>query len=334
MKKSQIVILSIILATATLLIACGQTDSGETGMDTSESVFGAVKSVPRTEEELRQAISQMGDDNATLTQKQEYYQRLLAMDVFGETDYVALADIYGTQGEWEKQRDMLWKVLRLHPSKEYAQRLEEIVIRWDDTETEMAELAEQTMEALRQQDTDGLRRLIVSEEWRHVAQKDMTGVTTRTQYRSDGNLLQATTGLSAAELTFREETGAFYCYKSDESGFMWASVEEFGENYNGVVSVVCWDAEGNVIRECSGILKDGVCVDQITVLYQGMEYAGKLNSDGTTAQEQYPAVTEQGGVVYAAGSDGVSYLVQENETVEHFKIDSTYLGLPEYVEWK
>lgn len=321
----------VILSAALTFTSCGQADPGGTGVDAEESVSGAAVSEPETEEELRQAIARLEDGDAGLARKQEYYQQLLAMDVFGEPDYVALADIYGAQGEWDKQRDMLWKVLRLYPSREYVQRLGEIVIQWDDAEPE---LAERTADALRQQDMDSLRELTASEEWRRVVQRDMTGVTTRTQYRSGGDLLQITMGLTTAELTYREETGAFYCYRSDESGFLWASVEEVQEDYNGAVSVICRDAEGNVSRECSGTLKDGVCVEQITVVYQGAEYVGSLNGDGTTAQEQYPAVTERGGVVYAAGSDGVSYLVQENETAERFRLDSAWLGLPEYAEWK
>ena len=62
---------------------------------------------PATEEELRGAIGTLGDQGEDLILKGKYYERLYSMDLFAEEDYIALAQVYGNQGDWERQRLML-----------------------------------------------------------------------------------------------------------------------------------------------------------------------------------------------------------------------------------
>ena len=165
------------------LTACGQTPA-ETEqilpMQTEAPSATAEPAEPFTEEQLRQAISELKEDEASLARKQEYYERLLAMDVFGEGDYVELARIYGSRGNWEEQRRMLSKVLRLYPSVEYAEQLSAVTVYRDDTEEEMAALADRIREALEQQDVPALRALALSEEWHRLLQEGMEAIETRT----------------------------------------------------------------------------------------------------------------------------------------------------------
>ena len=99
--------------------------------------------------------------------------------------------------------------------------------------------------------------------------------------------------------------------------------------YSGAVTVAYSDGEGNPVRAYTGTLQDGICVEEIGIEYQGATYTGKLNADGTTAEEQYPKVAEAGGVVYAYTGDGQSYLYQEDAAQETFRLDAAWLGLPE-----
>ncbi len=103
---------------------------------------------PATEEELRGAIGTLGDQGEDLILKGKYYERLYSMDLFAEEDYIALAQVYGNQGDWERQRLMLSKVLRLYPCEEYADQVSGIVVRKDGGDERAASLAAQLMTAL------------------------------------------------------------------------------------------------------------------------------------------------------------------------------------------
>lgn len=165
--------IALLLSASLALAACGQSpaEPGEPEpVPTAEPVVDAGPVEPFTEEELRQAISELKEDEEALAKKQEYYERLLAMDAFEEEDYVELARTYGDRGNWEEQRRMLSKVLRLYPSEEYASQLTAVTVYRDDTEEDMAALAEQIKAALEQQDVMALSNLTLSEEWHSLLQ--------------------------------------------------------------------------------------------------------------------------------------------------------------------
>lgn len=102
----------------------------------------------------------------------------------------------------------------------------------------------------------------------------------------------------------------------------------------GDVKVIYSDTEGNVTRSVQGTLENGVCVGQLTIVYQGVEYVGTFAEDGTTTEEQLKEVTDQGGVLYAYGPGGRTYLYQENVKPADFRIGPAFFGLPEYKEWR
>lgn len=336
-KKTSHICIGISLIAALALTACGQpqTEREETlPVPTEKPAATAQPREPFTEEELRQAISELKEDEASLVQKQEYYERLLAMDVFSEEDYEELARIYGSKGDWREQRRMLFKLLRLYPSEEYAEQLSAVTVYRDDTEENMAILAGQIKEALEAQDVVALRNLILSEEWRSLLQEGMDAIETRTCYQTGEEILQVAAGGEAVKITWHDGQGRFLFYQGDETGAVVGSATLADGVYTGDVKAAYSDGEGNVTKFLQGTLGNGVCVGLLTVVYQGVEYSGTFREDGTTAEEQVKEVTDQGGVLYAYGPGGRTYLYQENVEIADFRIGPAFFGLPEYVEWR
>ena len=169
MRKNKLTLLiriGIFVLAPLAFASCGQSPADIEDIlpvQTQAPAATSEPAAPKTEAELRQAISEMGEEDS-LVLKQEYYERLLSMDVFGEGDYVELAQIYGESGNWEGQRRMLSKVLRLFPSQEYAEQLSAVIIRRDSSDPEMAVLAGQITEALKQEDALTIKNLVLSEE--------------------------------------------------------------------------------------------------------------------------------------------------------------------------
>lgn len=319
------------------LTACGAPDPvTDFTEQTEQNVPQDSAEVPEpvTEEELRRALAGLGSDAEALSRKREYYEKLYAMDLFAEEDYLALAQVYAEEGSWKQQRRMLSRVLRLYPCVEYAEMLSGIVVRADDTEAEVASIAGQVMSALERQDAAALGSLTDSREWQEILLEGLSGIEVRTQYREGENLIQISADGLSDEITWRGSDGRFFWYCGDGEGMMLgaASLEE--GIYSGPVSVSRYDREGNLVSSVQSTLSGGVCVDGITVRYQGAEYEGKLSEAGVTQEEQIKEITEKGGVIYAYDAGGRSYLYREGASVNDFRIDAAYLGLPEYTEWR
>lgn len=334
MKKKIPLQISLLWLLIALLTSCGGRQSEQVEDPEQTIAPTQTPAPPQTQEELRQAIGQLGSGEEALDFKRKYYEELLAMDVFEEADYVALAQVYGELGQQDLQREMLSKVLRLYPSREYAKQLSDIVVRADSSDSEMAAIAAQIMEALGQQDGLALRELTGQETWRVSLQGNMTGVMTRTHYQEGEDVLQIVADGGYTQIMWLGAGGRLCFYEADEAGSLWGETVLQDGGYTGAVTVAYSDGEGNLTRSCNGTLKEGVCVDQISITYQGTTYTGKLNADGTTAEEQYQKVTAAGGVVYAYTADKRAYLYQENAKPESFRMDATYLGIPEYEEWR
>lgn len=329
--------ISIIPMILLLLAACGETPPvpEEIGtVENSQEAESSEPAEPETEEELRHAIGQAGDDKEGLDLKRKYYELLLAMDVFTEADYTALAQVYAGQGEWALQREMLSKVLRLYPSREYAEQLGAIVIQADNTDEKISALAGRIREAFELHSGGAMRELTALEEWRSVLLGEMPGIGSRIRYCEGEDVLQIAADGAYTEITWKSGDGRFYFYRGDETGTVLGEAYLTDGAYQGEASVIYSDPEGNAVRTYNTVLDNNICTERIVISHDGKEYTGKLNSDGTTAEEQYKKVEEAGGVVYAYSGDGKSYLYQENATLETFRMDAAYLGFPEYAEWR
>ena len=229
---------------------------------------------------------------------------------------------------------MLSRALRLYPCAEYAELLSAIVVRGDETETELASLAGQIISALEQQDAAALQGLTGSPQWQDILLEGMSGIEVRTQYREGENLLQITADGLATEITWCGGDGRFFCFSSDGEGAMLGTAALEEGSYSGPVSVARYDGEGNAVSTVQSTLSGGVCIDRILVSHQGTEYEGKLSDTGAVQEEQLKEISEKGGVIYAYDANDRSYLYKENTTVDDFRIDAAYLGLPEYTEWR
>lgn len=327
----------IFLLTVLSLVSCGQPQEAQETpppVPTATPAATAPPTDPFTEEELRRAILELKDDEQDMAQKQEYYERLLAMDVFGEGDYEELARIYGSRGDWQGQRRMLFKLLRLYPSEEHARMLSEVTVYRDDTEEDMAVLAGQIRGALEQQDAMTLKALTATQEWKRLLQEDLDAIETRTCYQAGEETLQVAAGGPAVEITCRSEQGNLMFYRQESDQIVLGSAILQDGAYAGEVKVSYCDGEGNVIHTIQGTMKNSMCVGPVTIVYQGVEYTGTFSEEGVTVEEQLKEVTEQGGVVYAYGSGGKAYLYQVNAVPADFRIDTAFLGLPEYEEWR
>ena len=335
-KLTPLIRIGIFVLAPLAFASCGQSPADIEDIlpvQTQAPAATSEPAAPKTEAELRQAISEMGEEDS-LVLKQEYYERLLSMDVFGEGDYVELAQIYGESGNWEGQRRMLSKVLRLFPSQEYAEQLSAVIIRRDSSDPEMAVLAGQITEALKQEDALTIKNLVLSEEWRRLLQDNMDAIETRTLYQNGEEVLQIAARGTEAMILWLDGHGQVRFYRESGTGILLGSASLDDGVYAGDVKVIYSDAEGNVEKSIQGTLSDGVCVGQLTVFYQGTEYVGNFREDGSTAEEQLEEVTEQGGVLYAYGPGNKTYLYQENAELVDFRIGPAFLGLPEYEDWR
>lgn len=329
--------LSVISLTTLLLTACSEPRNEQaisTPSPTATPVATAAPSEPFTEEELRQAVLELKDDEADLAQKQEYYERLLAMDAFEEEDYEELARIYGGMGNWQGQRRILYKLLRLYPTVEHAEQLSAVTVYRDDTEEGMTLLAGQITEALELQDAAALKVLTTTGEWRHLLQEDMDAIETRTCYHAGEQTMQVAAGGLTVDITCLDKQGKFMFYREENGRIVLGSATLQDGAYTGDIKVSYFDREGSLTHSIQGTLENGMIVGQVTVAYQGKEYTGTFLEDGTTSEEQLKEVTEQGGVIYAYGPGKKDYLYQENAALADFRIDTAFLGLPEYEEWR
>ena len=337
--------LMILTVSAVAFTACGEPDTSQNSSTVPESVYEqpstptptptpAPSTGPSTEEELRDAIAKLGAAEDTTPQRQDYYEKLYAMDLFGEEDYLALAQIYANQGNWEQQRSMLSKVLRLYPSREYAQMLSDIVIRGDSSDQTLAALAGQIIPALEQQDAQALLGLIQNTQWRQVFPETLDGIETKVHYTDNGGVLQIFTDGLTAELTWHTASGGFFLCRNDSAGTLLLSAFLENNAYNGPFSASCLDPSGAELKFVQGTLSGGVCIDRLTIRYQGTEYQGTFDNAGKTEEEQLKEVLQKGGVLYAYDTKQKTYLYQQDTTVEEFRIDTAFLGLPEYTEWQ
>nr|WP_304954863.1 hypothetical protein [uncultured Acetatifactor sp.] len=335
MKRNVPARICIFLILILILVSCGQVQNAQEQESTAPAETPEpTPAPPETAEELRQAIAQLDSGKEALDLKRGYYEQLLGMDAFEEADYVALAQLYADLDEKMLQRDILSKVLRLYPSREYADRVSAIVVQENGENEGMAALAEQTMTALGSHDMTGLQELTGQEEWRRILQGGMLGIETRTRYCQGDDVLQIAADGPRTEITWHGADGRFCFYQGDETGAVLGEAVLKDGAYSGAATVTYTDGEGNILRSFSGTLQDGICVDQITVEYQGATYTGKLNADGTSMEEQYQKAADAHGVVYAYTADGKSYLYQEEAEPETFRLDAAYLGFPEYAEWR
>lgn len=359
-------ILPITLAlSVVLLTACAAREEGESlsagaqGAASGASQQGVPVSSSRmeTEEQLREALAALGntpdgqeklalyeerqtgagddgDDDPDGQEKLAIYEELLARDLCREEDYREMARLYAGTGDAGAQRRILWWALHLYPSEEYARQLQELVVGRTPEDEAAAALIADLQRTLEEQDAPSLRGLIEGEGWAEAFQEAPEIYATRTRY-TDGSLTaQVTSDAFETEVCILTGEGVCLYGRINDAGSLMASAPYADGAYNGAAAACWFDAEDILYKRIQTTLRGDICVDSVSVEYEGASYTGALGEDGATLEPQQDKVTEAGGVVYAYQVGGSRYLYQENTAKETFRMDCTAVGLPHMDIWE
>lgn len=341
MRKGFSVVLAAAL-TVSLFTACGS--GGEGDISSPETLEVSAGSDSRdgtglpvqmeTEEQLREELAALQDKPDTQADRIALYEELLARDLCLEEDYLKLAQLYADTGDKASQRRMLWWCFRLYPGEEYAQQLQELAVQRTADEESTAAVIASLQQALTEQNAAEFRRITEGEEWREIFQEAPEIFATRTSYESEELAAQIESDAYGTEVYLLASDGTCLYGRINEAGSLTAAAVFAEGAYNGDAEVCWFDAEGTLYKKYQATLRNDICVDSITVEYEGVIYTGALGEDGSTKEEQQEKVTQAGGVVYAYREGGKSFLYQEDASPETFRMDCEKLGLPRFVIWE
>lgn len=282
--------------------------------------------VDLNEEQLRERIAGADAEDALLC-----YGQLQARDLLTQADYEAMAALYEQSGDTQARRETLLKLLLLYPSEETAQALSEILVRRGPEDLRQAALAAQADLCLQGWDAAAMKELAGSKEWNEAFQDGLRAVEIRTVYEGPEGRMQIREGYQLSELSCLAQDGSFWYFRTEPAGTILVSAVYTDGAYNGPVSAELYDGEGELLISYSGTLAGNICTGEIGVSYEGTDYSGEINEDGTTAENQQNSVTKNGGVIYAWS--GNSYLYKSGVEQESFILDCTLMGLPVYTSW-
>ncbi len=287
-----------------------------------------------TEEQLREGLAALQDKPETLAERIGFYEELLARDLCREEDYLELAELYAGAGDGEAQRRMLWWAFRLYPGEEYARKLQELILRRSSDEKPAEALVTALQQALAGQDEAAFRTVVQGEDWRETFQEAPEIYATSTLYTGGGLTAQVVSDSYETEVFLLSADGACLYGRLNDAGSLIGSAVYGDGAYNGDAEVCWFDGEGSLYKKYQASLRNDVCVDELSVEYEGVTYKGTLGEDGSTKEEQQEKVTLAGGVVYAYQEGGSGYLYQEDATKDSFRMDCESLGLPRIEIWE
>lgn len=287
-----------------------------------------------TELQLREGLAALEDKSDTQKEKLTFYKELMARDLFQEADYPALAQLYADLGDPESQRHTLRQAFYLYPRKEYAELLEELIIHRTEAHEAAAEIISALEKALTEQDAAALAALVKSPAWAETFQELPELYAARTQYTAGDLKAQIVSDVFETEILLLTAGGTCLYARISDAGSMISSAVYTDNAYNGQAAVCWFDSEYILYKKYQAVLSNNVCVDSLSVEYDGTTYTGALNDDGTTAEKQPEEISKDSGVVYARQEGGNRYLYQENVSLETFKIDSDFIGLPHISIWE
>lgn len=341
MKKVFSAAFAMVLAVS-LFAACAEGGDGnglppggsEAAPEPGQSGMTADPAQMKTEAQLREELAALGNTPEAQDTRLALYEELLARDLCQEEDYLELAQLYADTGDAEAQRRVLWWAFRLYPGEEYVQRLQELAVQRTADEEPAAELIASLRQALEEQDAAALRTLIKGDDWREIFQEVPEVYATRTCYTADDLTAQIVSDVYGTEVFLIAMDGeCLYGRLNDEGSLIGAAMYAAGA-YNGDAEVCWFDAEDALYKKYQAVLRNDVCVDSVSVEYEGITYTGALEEDGSTKEQQQEKVTQAGGVVYAYQEGGNSFLYQEGITKENFRMDCLAMGLPRVEIWE
>lgn len=334
MRKVLSAVLSAILSVGVLTACAGsgtEPSGGVTGT-TNPAASQEVTSPAQMETEA-QLRSGLAAENAP-EEKLAYYEELLARDLCKEEDYLEMAQLYADAGDAAAQRRMLWWAFRLYPHEKYVQQLQDLVVRRRPEEEEAAALVAALRQALTEQDAAALRGILEGEDWKEHFQEAPEIFATRTSYESADLAAQIESDAYETEVFLLAADGTCLYGRLNDAGSLTASAVFAEGAYNGEAQVCWFDGEGTLYKKYRAMLHNNICVDSVSVEYDGVSYTGSLGEDGSTTEEQQEKVTQAGGVVYAYEDGGKRYLYQEGVSKDTFRMDCDLLGLPRFEVWE
>lgn len=330
------------MLTVNLFTACagsGNEDnlSVKDPVETMDSELQGGYPVPaqmETEEQLREGLAALQDKPELRAERIGFYEELLARDLCSEEDYLELAGLYADAGDREAQRRMLWWAFRLYPGEEYARQLQELILQRSSDEKTAEALVTGLQQALAGQDAAAFRAVIQGEDWRETFQEAPEIYATSTLYTGGSLTAQIVSDSYETEVFLLSADGACLYGRLNEAGCLMGSAVYGNGAYNGDAQVCWFDEEGNLYKKYQALLRNDVCVEELSVEYDGVTYKGALGEDGSTKEEQQEKATLAGAVVYAYQEGGSGYLYQEDATKESFRMDCESLGLPRVEIWE
>lgn len=284
-----------------------------------------------SETQLRNGLAATG--NAP-EEKLAFYEELLARDLCNEEDYLEMAQLYADSGDAVAQRRMLWWAFRLYPDEKYVHLLQDLAVRYTGEEDAAAALVTALQQALTQKDGGALRSVTEGEDWREAFQEAPELFATRTCYESENLKAQIESDGYETEVYLLAADGTCLYGRINDAGSLIASAVFSEGAYNGDAEVCWYDGEGTLYKRYQAVLDKDICVNSLSVEYEGVTYAGTLGEDGSIMEEQQEKVTQAGGVVYAYEVGGRRYLYQEGASRDTFRMDCETLGLPRLEIWE
>lgn len=252
---------------------------------------------------------------------------------YTEADFLALSETYRKNGELDMARETLIEMHRWFPSKENADRISEVIVQRDASDTAVAALLNAACAAIENGSAEEVKTLTQSEEWQQEFWDALVGVSRKTKYAGEAYAAQIISDCYATEIMLLKDDHTFLYYKQNPEGIILGKTAYIEGAYSGDYRLIYRNAEGEELMACQGTFQTNLSTGTFMVTYQGTNYTGELSDAGTTLVEQKKKVTDAGNVIYAYNASKSKYLYKENETVETFVIDAQYLGLPVYKEW-
>lgn len=338
MKKAVCAAVAAVLAVSMLTACVGGGNGNELSVEepdmwTTQTQPEEVTSPKQMESEtqLRNGLAATG--NAP-EEKLAFYEELLARDLCNEEDYLEMAQLYADSGDAVAQRRMLWWAFRLYPDEKYVHLLQDLAVRYTGEEDAAAALVTALQQALTQKDGGALRSVTEGEDWREAFQEAPELFATRTCYESENLKAQIESDGYETEVYLLAADGTCLYGRINDAGSLIASAVFSEGAYNGDAEVCWYDGEGTLYKRYQAVLDKDICVNSLSVEYEGVTYAGTLGEDGSIMEEQQEKVTQAGGVVYAYEVGGRRYLYQEGASRDTFRMDCETLGLPRLEIWE
>lgn len=338
MKKAVCAAVAAVLAVSMLTACVGGGNGNELSVEepdmwTTQMQPEEVTSPKQMESEtqLRNGLAATG--NAP-EEKLAFYEELLARDLCNEEDYLEMAQLYADSGDAVAQRRMLWWAFRLYPDEKYVHLLQDLAVRYTSEEDAAAALVTALQQALTQKDGGALRSVTEGEDWREAFQEAPELFATRTCYESENLKAQIESDGYETEVYLLAADGTCLYGRINDAGSLIASAVFSEGAYNGDAEACWYDREGTLYKRYQAVLDKDICVNSLSVEYEGVTYAGTLGEDGSIMEEQQEKVTQAGGVVYAYEVGGRRYLYQEGASRDTFRMDCETLGLPRLEIWE